>query len=119
MTYVYQQSTGNLYGPDGKLMCRGYSGYSQHKNKPESENLKGLGPIPRGMWVIGESYDSGNIGPMSIRLTPHGHDAHKRTYFRIHGDSKAGNASKGCIIAPRPVRGKIISGECRLLMVIE
>jgi hypothetical protein len=55
-----------------------------------------------------------------FNLEPDGHDAHGRTQFLIHGDSKLnpGNASEGCIILSAEVRKKIAeSGVSRLRVV--
>lgn len=118
--WVYQQSTGNLYNHHGDIIASGYSGKGIDKNNPESEQLKAKGPIPRGLWVIGDPYKSKKIGPFALPLYEHLHNAHGRTYFRIHGDSigAPGTASLGCIILGRYTREQIHKSKDRLLMVI-
>ncbi len=119
--WIYSQSSGNLYNDTGKNVSTGYSGYAEGKNNPKLENVVSLGPIPKGLWVIGEVYDSKNAGPYALPLYPHLHNACGRTYFRIHGDSAAhpGEASHGCIILNRSVRQEIYSSMDRLIKVIE
>lgn len=101
-------------------MTIGYSGSGVHKNKPASQSLKGLGPIPQGRWRIGAPYRSQSVGPYALRLTP---DTSTKTFGRtallIHGDSiKApGTASNGCIILPRSVRERIWTSGDRDLLV--
>lgn len=117
---VYYQKSGNLISDDGKLMCVGYSGHAEGKNNPDMQHVKSLGPIPRGIYVIGRPYDSKNTGPLTIMLSPHpDNEMFGRSAFRIHGDSvKApGTASHGCIIAPRAVREAIIKGTDKKLIV--
>lgn len=121
--WVYQQSTGKLWDPKGVHLHTGYSGSRANGgfNNPSVEDAVNIGPIPKGIWAIGEPYNSSNIGPKAIPLNPHLHGAKGRTYFRIHGDSASnpGGASKGCIIMPPSVRDLIISNQCKFLMVIE
>ena len=121
MTWFYRQSTGELKH-DNNSIAFGYSGFGADKNKPESENNKGSGPIPRGRWLIGPVRDSKNTGPYSIVLNPApGTDTLGRGDFRIHGDSIAapGSASHGCIIMPRVVRQAIMASKDNVLEVIE
>lgn len=119
--WIYQQSTGKLFAPDGKALCYGYSGSEDRdgKNNPKKQRVVGIGPIPRGDWVIGDPYDSKNVGPFALPLSPHNHDACNRAYFRIHGDSRFGNASKGCVILPKNIRKKIHQSNDRIFKVIE
>ena len=122
MTWIYSQSSGFLYDPEGNLVAVGYSGAGEGKNNPDLQHKKNVGPIPRGMWVIGEAYDSeNNLGPLAIPLYPHNHDALDRTDFRSHGDSAAhpGEASEGCIVLARHIREMIILSGNRLLRVIQ
>jgi len=119
--WVYSQSSGQLWSPDLKKLAEGYSGHKKGKNNPEMEEVVSVGPIPRGLYVIGQAYSSRAVGPLAIRLEPHLHDAHGRTALLFHGDSRKypGEASKGCIIVGRAVREKIHNSDERVLLVIE
>lgn len=117
---IYYQKSGELRTDEGVLLCTGYSGHGEGKNNPDMQHVKAVGPIPRGAYIIGRPYDSKNTGPLTIMLFPHpDNEMFGRGDFRIHGDSvKApGTASHGCIIAPRAVREKIISGTDKKLIV--
>ncbi len=118
--FVYSQSTGKL-SFDGVLFGSGYSGKGPAKNDPGKENEKNAGPIPRGLYRMGQPRVYKGMADC-IDLTPTGHDAHGRTEFLIHGDSKSspGDASEGCIILPVDVRKKVAgSGVSRLRVVKE
>ena len=120
-TWIYQQSTGILFDPEGKKCCRGYSGRGEGKNNPKMDHVKSVGPIPKGDWVIGLPYNSQRIGRYALPLYQHGHNSKGRNYFRIHGDSisNPGEASKGCMIHPLTIRKLIHQSNCKLLKVIE
>jgi hypothetical protein len=109
--HKYNSKTGLFYFSDGSTAV-GYSGRNKDningRNNPSLEHVRAYGPIPRGLWDIMGVKDSANTGPYSIILEPKGHDAHGRTLFRIHGNNKANDASKGCIIlSPLGLRRKI------------
>ena len=124
--WIYSQSTGTLTRND-KLVYTGYSGKGRGKNNPALENMPGLGPIPKGNWVIVDRYDSKNVGPFALVLhsvdaTPNNdiNDRTNRAAFRIHGDSikHPGEASKGCIILPRVIREEMwYSGDHNLQVI--
>ncbi|MFJ3458983.1 tlde1 domain-containing protein [Scandinavium goeteborgense] len=104
--WLYKQSTGELYR-DGKLIETGYSGSLTNKNNPDRENVRGMGPIPRGIWKIGHSGTS--KGPLTITLKHISGNAYERDMktFRMHGDKRvgvAGFASEGCIIMSSSTR---------------
>jgi hypothetical protein len=118
MTWRYQQSTGDLYR-DAAFVGTGYSGaghtLAEGRNNPAMEAVVGKGPIPKGMWKIGPAHDSPHTGPLTMNLDPVGHDAHGRSLFRIHGDNRDDDASHGCIILARGMRGTIeMSGDTDL-----
>ena len=119
--FTYDQSSGK-FSLDGKVLWDGYSGYKNGKNNPALEMQKAIGPIPKGLWHIGGSYDSPKTGPKTIVLVPADEtETFGRDAFRIHGDSisNPGNASHGCIILPKFVRQFIIENSCKLLTVVE
>jgi len=119
--WIYSQSTGHLWDDRGVKIATGYSGFGDAKNNPKLESVKNLGPIPRGLWVITERYDSKSVGPQALKLEPSGHSALQRTDFRIHGQSKSnwGEASRGCMIFPPSVRNQMWDSNDKILMVIE
>jgi type VI secretion system (T6SS) effector TldE1-like protein len=116
---VYHQSTGKVT-LDDKEIGQGYSGKGEGKNKPDKEDVKNVGPIPQGLYTIGKAREYKKM-PDCFDLTPDGHDAHGRTEFLIHGDSKTdpGNASEGCIILPPDVRKKIAETGVAKLRVVK
>lgn len=118
--WLYQQSTGRL-SLDGKEIGSGYSGKGAGLNNPKLEDKKDVGPIPRGLWSIGEAFTHEKYKTLTMRLTPVDHDARGRDSFLIHGDNKKMNntASKGCIILSRELRQKISSSKIKKLKVIE
>lgn len=117
---IYSQSTGTLWDSEGQILEKGYSGAGIGKNNPDRQAERNVGPIPRGLWVIGAPYNSRVVGPFALPLSPSGHDACKRTAFVIHGDSiqNPGTASTGCMIFSRPGREKIHDAGDRILKVI-
>jgi len=122
MPWTYQESTGNLTNPGGKIVACGYSGKDLGKNNPDMQSAVGVGPIPCGDWYIDAPYDSPNTGPYTLPLRPVvTASALGRSGFRIHGDSISdpGNASHGCIILPRYVRTQIWASGDRKLKVVE
>ena len=121
MPWIYQESTGNLTNPGGKIVACGYSGRDLGKNNPAMAGAVSVGPIPCGDWIIGAPYDSQNTGPYTLILTPVvASNALGRSGFRIHGDSitNPGSASHGCIILPRYVRSQIWASTDHKLKVI-
>lgn len=116
---TYFQSSGQLM-EDMELLATGYSGAGEGKNNPSKDHIPFVGPIPVGLWDIGEVYTSKTKGPRVITLTPHDHNAKGRKYFRIHGDSRRspGRASQGCIILSRSARELIIELGYKKLLVL-
>jgi len=116
--FLYVQSTGAIYRPDGSWLADGYSGRAQGLDNPEMEAVISTGPIPTGIYTLGDVNDE--KGPYTIRLIPaSANDMHGRSGFLIHGDNKEVNhtASEGCIIMPRLARIELSSGGT--LRVIE
>jgi len=118
--FVYSQKTGKLT-LDGREIGAGYSGKGDGKNNPDKEKERNVGPIPAGLWKVGKAREYKGMKDC-FDLTPDGHDAHNRTEFLIHGDSKdsPGTASEGCIILNAAARKRIAdSGVTRLRVVRE
>lgn len=124
MPWEYSQSTGELRRRQNGthvLVGTGYSGINTGLNNPAMENRANTGPIPRGVWSIGNPRRSANTGPHVLDLRPVGHNAHHRTNFQIHGDNttpQAHDASNGCIILPRNVREIISNSGDTVLHVV-
>ena len=118
--WIYEQTNGHLWR-NGKQVATGYSGFGAGKNNPVMESVKGVGPIPVGLWFIGRATSSPASGPVTIKLQP-GFDTetYARSGFEIHGDSKehAGCASHGCIILPHEAREQIVKSDELALTVL-
>ena len=119
MTWIYSQSTGELWHDD-KLIGKGYSGNLTNKNNPDRQHVRGMGPLPRGTYQI--TGHSRSKGPMTIILKQIAGDSFGRSAFRIHGEkvppALPGFASEGCIIMQPAVRAKIILSGDHTLEVI-
>lgn len=119
---------GQLIALGGSLIGIGYAGKGEGKNNPLMQNVRNVGPIPRGFWRIGSPYDSKNTGPYTIPLYKlddrPGDDVDGvsgRSAFRIHGDSsvRPGQASEGCIILPRSSRVAVTDSRSEILWIVE
>ena len=120
MPWRYCQQTGTLLLND-KIIGTGYSGKGVGKNNPNMEQVKNVGPIPRGNYTIGPAYTHPNKGPIAMNLTPNDHTTtYGRSYFMIHGDSRVhpGSASEGCIILTRDIRNRIDTSGDKVLEVV-
>jgi len=118
MAWTFQQ-TGTLIAPNGNR-TPAYSGRGQYKNNPTYDELPNFGPIPKGVYRIGDPVDTVTHGPFVLPLTPDAANLmHGRSGFLIHGDSLVdpGNASEGCIVVDRLTRGEIAASGDRMLEV--
>jgi len=118
--WLYKQSTGELYR-DGKLIEAGYSGILTNKNNPDREQVRGMGPIPRGTWRIGSTGTS--KGPLTITLNHISGNSYARDMhtFRMHGDKRhgiKGFASEGCIIMGPSTRLLVSKDHGAILEVV-
>jgi Protein of unknown function (DUF2778) len=120
MAWVYNQRTGQIWH-NGLVMGAGYSGHGQGKNNPLMEQIKDMGPIPRGTYRIDGAYNHIKLGPMTMNLDPlPGTETFGRGSFRIHGDDieHPGCGSDGCIVQSRLTRETIAESDDRILDVI-
>jgi hypothetical protein len=119
--WTYQQTNGWLLRPDGTLLGRGYSGRGNGKNNPDWQKIEDAGPIPAGVYRIGDPVNHPLLGEYVLPLTPDAaNQMFDRSDFFIHGDSivEPGNASKGCIVTALQYRQKIVeSGDHGLEVV--
>jgi len=119
--WTYYQHDGMLYH-DGQYVGQGYSGHPPHVNDSDAENIKNVGPIPRGYWKIGEAVEHEKLG-WALPLTPNiGTETFGRDGFWVHGDEIAHPgeclASDGCMIFPLAIRQLINSDQDKELEVV-
>ena len=121
MPWEYSESTGQLKH-NGIYMGTGYSGAgyaaAAGRNNPAMQGVEDHGPIPQGEWHIGPSFLHPTKGPMTMNLTPVGHNALNRHHFLIHGNNPTNNASKGCVILPPNLRQMIANSGDHDLNVV-
>jgi len=98
-----------MRGPHGEYFV-GYSGWGMYKNDPNAEAIHDMEPIPRGHWRIRFPPD-GSHGPLTLHLSPVGHNAHGRNRFLIHGENHhhPGASSQGCIVLSLQGRQAIVN----------
>jgi hypothetical protein len=117
--WTYSQGTGKLFDPAGVHVATGYSGKGKGKNNCEMQHVKNVGPIPRGLYTIGQAYNSQKVGPFALPLTPDpSNEMFGRSAFLVHGDNKTGTASEGCIILGRMTRDMLNYSVDRVLKVV-
>lgn len=129
---TFKISTGAILAADGSLLGTGYAGNGDAINDPTQCDQKMHGPLPVGLYAMGDPEDRQHTGPFSIPLTPDpSNEMHGRGSFYVHGglasepcDSPSmtpggsRTASDGCIVTAREVREKITQDEDRRLNVI-
>lgn len=119
--WIYRIKPGRLSQGD-RFVSIGYSGMGASRDDPGAIHVRGQGPIPVGVYVIGPEREiTETHGPVVLPLTPIAYvETFGRSNFLIHGDSVShpGSASHGCIILPRPIREEISSSRDRLLVVL-
>src|ERR1700740_941588 len=106
MAWNFSQKTGQgTWQSDARA---GHSGPRAGLDYPTFEQEVGVGPMPKGEWIIGQFFDDpGGKGPLVAHLLSSPQtDTHGRGGFMIHGDNTAANnsASEGCIVLPRWIR---------------
>lgn len=118
--WKFSQSTGALTYGDEKV-CVGYSGFGEGKCNPAKECEHNVGPIPKGVYMIGAARNTDSHGPVVMPLAPMPYtNTFGRSGFLIHGDSVTapGTASHGCIILPRKVRERMSASLDRTIEVV-
>ena len=127
MAYIsFSQSSGNIEFHDDAqdyILGIGWAGHGVGKLNPDEQATRGLGPLPRGWYSVGEPFHHPECGPFALRLTPDPDTImYGRDGFLIHGaamdPAKTGQESKGCIVAARVTRERIHElGITRLLVI--
>ena len=124
---TYSQSSGVLT-LNGLQLAHGWAGNHDGKNNPDLQTMRGVGPLPRGLYTLdGWEAQHDHLGPMVCHLTPdksnnmRASDGEDRNGFYIHGPSTGANygqESMGCIVLLRADRVSVKnSGETRLEVV--
>lgn len=108
---TYSQQTGEIEGADGSLVAVGWAGNGEGKNNPKMQNVRGVGPLPQGVYVVGVWQDHPRLGRMVAPLTQIEGETYGRSEFFIHGPAKDaahyGQESKGCVVTPFTGRVKV------------
>lgn len=102
------------------LTCTAYAGRTWGKNNPDMQDVKGIGPLPRGVYTAGEPHDDAVVGKYALRLTPAPeNEMFGRNSFFLHGDSNEhpGLASHGCIVLPRELREEFWNSGDHIIQV--
>ena len=120
---TYAQGLGVLSCKDG-FLATGYAGADAGKNNPAMQDVKNVGPLPRGRYTISGPECVGTTfpcpdchgatahrhGPYVLRLHPaQGNEMFGRAGFLVHGDNGHGTASEGCICIGRSFRQQVTS----------
>ena len=129
---TYSQGIGTLSAPDG-FLATGYAGADAGKNNPAMQDVKNLGPLPRGKYTItgpecvGTTFPCPDChgatahrhGPYVLRLHPvDGNEMFGRAGFLVHGDNGHGTASEGCICIGRSFRQQMTSEKYTEIEVV-
>jgi hypothetical protein len=120
--FTYVQVNGH-FAKGGVLIATGYSGHGEGVNNPCLQETHAIGPIPVGLWRMGEAVEHPELGPLAIPLTAcDGTQTFGRGGFFVHGDEvkTAGQelASHGCIILGKAARQMIEDSDDKLLQVV-
>lgn len=121
---VFSIKQGILMDASGATLATGiFSGHGEGLNNSAMEHVVGIGPIPRGIHIIGRLEAlHGKLGPNVMSLTPApGTNDFGRSAFYMHGDYQNDvmrDASDGCIIAPLAIRLKVDGFADRRVNVI-
>jgi len=129
MNWKFSQVNGRVWDSNGSLLGQGYAGRDAGKNNPAMENVKGIGPLPHGLWKPVELFEvHPTVGKFAVRVEPADDETLQRVIgygrdpksFFMHGDSveHPGLASHGCMVEQRPVRERFWS-EKPLIEVIQ
>lgn len=109
--YTFKQSTAEFLKADGSLLGVGASGQGKGLNNHDAQDQHAVGPLPVGLYTIGEPYRHPRLGVITMNLQPDpGNDMLNRAGFRIHGFAQGcspewpGTSSEGCICLERDKR---------------
>lgn len=116
--WTFNQSNGEIRD-GGQLVGVGYAGAGEGKNNPAMQEVHNIGPLPCGLYEIGEPKEGTHMGHFAVELIPHdSNEMFGRGEFFWHGDDGKGTASEGCVCSSYAVRHMAYSGQDRTLKVI-
>jgi len=123
--WTFEQATGRLFDDSGTHVATGYSGGAGGKrsdavNNPIMQSVKGVGPLPQGIYYLQDPVEHSHLGPYAIPLKPSNlNTMYGRDGFYCHGDNAKmdESASDGCIIMPRAVREEMYEATDQLSVV--
>ena len=124
--WAFCSSTGDLHDPLDNFVETGYAGGAAGDrpdavNNPAYQYTKGVGPLPTGLYTMGEPVEGSHLGPLAIPLTPDPSNVMGgRSDFYCHGDhiGKYRSASDGCIIMSHATRLLLIASTDKQIQVI-
>jgi hypothetical protein len=100
--WTYHQLSG-LIEHDCEEVDYGWSGFEDGINVPGMQDIAGIGPLPRGLYIMADPpIDHPELGQYALRLTPAvGTELFGRSEFWWHGRSlkKVFDSSKGCLVS--------------------
>ena len=105
--FTYERSSGIMRHDGIAIGGPGYSGHGVGLNNPAMSDVKDVGPLPAGLYLICVFVDHPIVGQLAAELIPHSdNEMFGRSGFFIHGDNAAMDhtASDGCIILARGQR---------------
>ena len=121
MNLTFSQSAGTIVKDDGTVVTsQAFAGndsrpgvnpgHLQGRNNPRLQAVKCIGPLPQGVYRVGEWGTHSVVGQNSAPLTQIGGDSFGRGDFFIHGPgADYANSSEGCIVIPHDDRMRVIA----------
>ncbi len=118
--YVYQQAAHLLTRGVLLVTSNCHAGNGAGLNNAGMQRVHNVGPLPRGLYLIGRFQTHPHLGPLSAPLIPL-KDAgggfawlFGRGGFYIHGPE----FSEGCVVVPEPIRlAMSLSGDTELQVI--
>lgn len=128
MSWIFKQSTGQIFDPNNVQVDLAWSGYGEYRNRPEFQDKKHIGPLPRGKYIIGKAFHHPKLGKLTMVLTPFPeNEMYGRSEMCVHGYSKDNPktqvnetllSSHGCVVTEYEIRKMIDESDDKILEVI-